>query len=85
MVTSDNIVEWIEAGLPESRVPFSEGDGHHFEAVVVSKQFEGKNTVMRHRLVYQALGHRMEKEIHALSFKTMTPEEYKNAKVLEEQ
>lgn len=53
------------------------GDGHHFEAVIVSNEFEGKRRVARHQLVYAALGDRMRAEIHALSMQTLTPDEYK--------
>lgn len=52
------------------------GDGHHFEALVVSAAFEGKNRVARHQLVYAALGDRMRDEIHALSMSTLTPAEW---------
>ena len=52
------------------------GDGQHFEAVVVSEAFVGKNRVQRHQLVYQTLGDRMRAEIHALSMKTFTPQEW---------
>lgn len=53
------------------------GDGHHFQAVIVSHQFEGKRQVARHQLVYAALGDRMRAEIHALSMQTLTPDEYR--------
>ena len=52
------------------------GDGHHFEALIVSRAFDGKSRVMRHQLVYAALGDRMREEIHALSMSTLTPAEY---------
>lgn len=52
------------------------GDGQHFEAVVVSEEFAGKSRVQRHQRVYQALGDRMREEIHALSMKTLTPQEW---------
>ena len=52
------------------------GDGHHFEAVIVSQAFEGLNRVRRHQVVYSALGDRMREEIHALSMKTVTPAEW---------
>jgi acid stress-induced BolA-like protein IbaG/YrbA len=52
------------------------GDGHHFEALVVSPAFEGRNRVARHQLVYAALGDRMRAEIHALSMTTLTPAEW---------
>ncbi len=75
--TVDDITVWIESSLPGSRVVFSEGDGHHFEAVVVCDGFEGKNTLARHRMVYDALGDHMKTDIHALSLKTFTNKEYK--------
>ncbi|MDD4963409.1 MAG: BolA/IbaG family iron-sulfur metabolism protein [Gallionella sp.] len=52
------------------------GDGQHFEAVVVSDAFEGKSRIQRHQLVFKTLGDRMREEIHALSIKTFTPQEW---------
>jgi acid stress-induced BolA-like protein IbaG/YrbA len=53
-----------------------EGDGQHFTAVIVCPAFAGKTRIQRHQIVYAALGDRMREEIHALSMKTLTPEEY---------
>ena len=53
-----------------------DGDGRHFDALVVSKAFEGKSRVQRHQLVYAALGDRMREEVHALSIKALTPGEW---------
>ena len=75
MVTPESIKLGIESGLACERVEVI-GDGQHFQAVVVSLAFEGKSRVQRHQLVYQALGERMREEIHALSMKTLTPEEW---------
>tara|TARA_Y100000589_G_scaffold307210_1_gene322648 strand:- start:455 stop:697 length:243 start_codon:yes stop_codon:yes gene_type:complete len=55
-----------------------DGDGSHFQAVVVSNAFDGLNRVDRHKLVYDALGNCFEKDVHALSFKTYTEDEWKN-------
>lgn len=52
------------------------GDGAHFEATIVSSAFIGKTRVARHQVVYAALGDRMRAEIHALSMKTITPDEW---------
>jgi acid stress-induced BolA-like protein IbaG/YrbA len=52
------------------------GDGAHFEATIVSAAFVGKSRVARHQVVYAALGDRMRAEIHALSMKTITPDEW---------
>ncbi len=76
MVTEIDIKEWIEQGLPGSQVVYSRGDGAHFEAVVLSDKFHGLNLIARHRLVYTALGNRMKVDIHALSLKTFTHQEY---------
>ncbi|HNE17708.1 MAG TPA: BolA family protein [Rhodocyclaceae bacterium] len=43
---------------------------------MVSPEFRGKLPVARHQLVYGALGERMHADIHALSMKTLTPEEW---------
>jgi acid stress-induced BolA-like protein IbaG/YrbA len=53
------------------------GDGRHFEAVVVSENFVGQQLIKRHRMIYAALGERMKEEIHALSMKLYTSEEWK--------
>ena len=50
--------------------------GFHLEAVIVSKAFNEKNLIERHRMVYEAMGKLMKHEIHALSMKTLTPKEW---------
>ena len=77
MVLPSDIKGYIESGLATIFVQV-EGDGHHFEAVIVSDVFRGLTRVAQHQLVYKALGDRMKQEIHALSFKTLTPEEWQN-------
>lgn len=75
MMQPDTIKQLIEAGLEGSRA-FVDGDGQHFEAIIVCDAFAGKSMVQQHQLVYQALGDKMKAEIHALSMKTLTPEQY---------
>jgi acid stress-induced BolA-like protein IbaG/YrbA len=77
MVTPESVKQGIEAGLECERVQVI-GDGQHFQALVVSSEFAGRNRVQRHQLVYAALGERMREEIHALSMRTLTPEEWKS-------
>ena len=74
MVTPEQLKSWIETGFNEASVSV-EGDGHHFEAVIVANEFEGKSRIQRHQLVYAALGDKMKAEVHALSMKTLTPNE----------
>ena len=73
--TPELIYGYISAGLDCTHLEV-EGDGQHFKATIVSAAFAGKRPIQRHQLVYAALGDRMREEIHALSMKTLTPEEY---------
>ena len=73
--TPEAIHSYIAAGLECTHLHV-EGDGQHFQAVIVSPAFAGKRPIQRHQLVYAALGDRMREEIHALSMKTLTPQEY---------
>ncbi|WP_211461002.1 BolA family protein [Collimonas silvisoli] len=73
--TPDLVKSYIAAGLECSHLDV-EGDGQHFKAVIVSAAFAGKRPIQRHQIVYAALGDRMREEIHALSMKTLTPEEF---------
>jgi acid stress-induced BolA-like protein IbaG/YrbA len=75
MVTPDSIRRSIEGGLACEHLDVR-GDGHHFEALVVSEAFAGLTRVKRHQLVYAALGDRMREEVHALSMHTLTPAEW---------
>jgi len=75
--TPELVRDYIQSGLECEHIEV-EGDGAHFEALIVSPAFEGKNRIRRHQLVYAALGNRVDSgEIHALSMRTLTPEEYK--------
>lgn len=70
----EDIKHLIEQGLPGARAEVA-GDGHHFEAVIVAKQFAGKSMLQQHQMVYAALGDKMRAEIHALSLRTLTPDQ----------
>jgi acid stress-induced BolA-like protein IbaG/YrbA len=69
----------IQSGLPDAKVEVSGPDGVHFEALVISPAFAGKLPLARHRMVYATLGELMGGAIHALSLRTLTPEEAANA------
>ncbi len=73
--TPDEVQAFIEAGLPCAHLEVT-GDGRHFFATIVSSEFEGLSRVRRHQRVYAALGERMKEQIHALSMKTLTPNEF---------
>jgi acid stress-induced BolA-like protein IbaG/YrbA len=74
MMQPEDIKQMIETGLPGARVSVT-GDGHHFEAEVVAREFTGKGMLQRHQIVYRTLGGKMGNEIHALSLRTLAPEE----------
>jgi acid stress-induced BolA-like protein IbaG/YrbA len=69
------IAQLIRAGLPGAEVRVESDDNTHFAARVVTSEFVGKRSLARHQLVYQTLGERMGREIHALSIDALTPEE----------
>jgi len=73
--TPELVKSYIAAGLDCAHLEV-EGDGQHFNAIIVSNAFTGKRLIQRHQIVYAALGDRMREEIHALSMKTLTPEEF---------
>ncbi|CAH8830947.1 unnamed protein product [Trichobilharzia szidati] len=58
-------------------VDFSDGCGLKFNINIVSKEFEGKSLVERHRLVHKQLDDEM-KSIHALTLKTLTPTQWES-------
>lgn len=72
---ADDIRAMIERGMPDADVTVSGADGVHFEAIIISPAFAGQRTLQRHRTVYATLGEKMGGEIHALSLRTLTPEE----------
>ncbi len=75
MVSPEDVKNYIAQHLACERLEVA-GDGQHFEALIVSALFRDKSRVQRHQLVYRALGDRMREEVHALSMKTLTPEEF---------
>ncbi|WP_235840079.1 BolA family protein [Derxia lacustris] len=80
MMTKEAIQEMIAAGLSCSSIQVFGDDGAHFDAVIVSPEFEGKSRVARHQLVYKAIGDGMREAIHALGLKTLTPAEQEAGK-----
>jgi BolA protein len=51
------------------------GGNTHWSVAIVSRSFEGKPTIARHRMVYSALGDLMNNPIHALSITARAPNE----------
>ncbi len=76
MLSAQQLELYITQHLECEYIKVLGDDGTHFEAVIVSVAFSGKSMVQQHQLVYAALGDRMRAEIHALSMKTYTPEQW---------
>ena len=74
-MTAEEVAHLIRAGLPGARVDVHSEDNTHFAARIVAREFSGKRSLARHQLIYDALGERMGREIHALSIEALTPEE----------
>ncbi len=66
----------IKEGIPGAEVQIEDlrGDGDHYAAYVVAKEFEGLNRVRQHQLVYAALEGKMGTDLHALALQTSVPE-----------
>jgi len=83
MITPDELKNTIEGVLPGSTVKVNDytGTNDHYEVLVIAAQFEGKSRVEQHQLVFGSVSEKIgSNEIHALSLKTMTPEEFDNNK-----
>lgn len=78
----EEVKQLIEAGLPGSEAIVT-GDGSHFDAIVISRMFEGKSMVAEQRMVYGTLGDRITTGvIHAINIKAHTPAEWETARKL---
>lgn len=51
------------------------GGGSHWQLTIVSDAFRGQSPVARHRMVYEALGDLMKRDIHALKIEAFAPEQ----------
>ncbi len=71
-----DIRKLIAAGFEGADVIVVSDDNTHFEAVVVAREFAGKRPLARHQLVYETLGSLVGNEIHALSIRAFTPDEW---------
>jgi BolA protein len=47
--------------------------GGHFNLTITSSHFSEKSQIMRHRLIYQALGDLIPQQIHAISIVAISP------------
>ncbi|MGH1537989.1 MAG: BolA family protein [Gammaproteobacteria bacterium] len=79
-MTTDEIQKLIETGLPGSKAMVSGAEGK-YEAIVVSESFANLSMVKEHQMVYATVKPQIASgELHALSIKAFTPEEWENKK-----
>lgn len=78
----EDVQKMIQTGLPDCEVKV-EGDGSHFEAIVIGERFAGMSLVKKQQAVYATLGDKITNgEVHALTIKTFTQEEWAKAQKL---
>ena len=76
MMHPETIETLLREGLPCDHLTV-DGDGQHFQAVIVCAEFAGLTRVQRQQRVNAVLkGHFDTGVLHALSMKTLTPEEW---------
>ena len=73
---SPETLEIIDRSLEHAGHEGAKSGGGHFDVIIIADAFKDMNTVQRHRAVYDALGDAMKSEIHALSIRAYTPEEF---------
>lgn len=75
MLDPQQIEAWIRAGVECQRLVV-DGDGRHFQALIVSDMFAGLSRVQRQQRVNAVLREHFESEVlHALSMQCLIPEE----------
>ncbi len=77
MPSPEDIRERIEAAIPGARAEVEDttGGGDHFRATVIAAAFGGLSRIEQHRRVYEVFGAEIGGPIHALSLKTIVPEQ----------
>ena len=73
---AQEIENLLKESFPEALIKIDDlaGDGNHYAATIVAREFKGLNRVKQHQMVYKALGGRMGGELHALALQTSAPQ-----------
>lgn len=77
MIYPEDIKKIIQSNMDCEFIDIQGEDGAHFEATIVSPIFENMSTIKQHQEVYKALNGMMKDQIHALSIKTFTENQWK--------
>lgn len=74
----ETIEQLLREHLEDAHVAVS-GDGRHFQALIVTPEFEGLNRIKQHRRVYDVLGEHIDSDVlHAISMRTLTPAQWRD-------
>lgn len=76
------IKKLIEKGLEDAEVSVFSEDNTHYAALVVCADFADKRPIARHQMVYRCLGELMGNEIHAMSIRAHTPDEWRELQAM---
>lgn len=79
-IAFDKLESLMKQGFPHAEIKLDDmlGDADHYGVTLVCDSFDGLNRVQRHQKVYKVLGDLMGGDLHALSIRARTPDEFKN-------
>jgi len=74
-ISNDAVSQLIKEQFPDATITV-DGDGYKYETTVISKSFEGLNTLKRHQAVYASVNSAITSgDLHALTITAKTPDE----------
>jgi len=91
MTREERLLDRLRTGLAAAHVALEDeslrhaghdgarGGAGHYRVLVVSDRFAGLDPIARHRAVYAAVGDMIPHEVHALSIRSLTPEEFRKS------
>lgn len=73
-MSKEEISKLIKNSIPDADIVIDDlkGDGDHYSATIISKEFLGKSKIQQHQMVYQSLQGKMGNDLHALRIKTIS-------------
>ena len=76
-MSANEIEELILKTFPNAKITIDDlrGDGDHYAAQIITEEFKGKTRVQQHQMIYNAMGGKVGKELHALALNTSAPKD----------
>ena len=78
-MTPDQLKTKLETLAPDTQAEVIDltGTMDHYQALIISPAFQGKMMIEQHRMVFKLVQAEVDSgEVHALTLKTYTPEQY---------